>query len=800
VVERLGSRHDPSVTRTSARWASLSFALLAAGCATIPAGRYGVESVRFQGVQQMDALALAACLGTRQRPRVSLDFGLRGTPECGRPPFDASHLLVELWSWPWESWPLVDESVLERDIQRIERWYRARGFYGARVVATELSPPLAPRTERSEETCGAGEGTDCSVDVTFTIEEGEPSRVVRSALRGLESLPAGMRERLRAVIRLQDGDRFDEALYEESKREMLRVLLDAGYARARVQGEVKVRPERREVFQVFVIEPGLPTVFGRVCLRGHVVRDAEGRVTRSLPGQPLLDVATLDPGAPCSAQALEDVQRALYGLGVVSGVEVSLRNGDEGGDNDEDPDEDELCNPGPATIPPGVQPVDVLVRVTPGRIDRLGFGAGLQAGQALTLGTTTTLGDEQDAAQWDIHASFLAEHRNLFDRLIRGRFEVRPRVIFQMPFLNFTPAEPSPFGIQTSGSLRWPAFLEPRTNFLVQVRHDLGPMPFTNLVRSELDGSIGLDRAFFDGRLYTAFFLHANWFFPTDRQPVEPRLQLPETAAMWLEQSVRVDLRDNPRNPTRGAFFAISSQQAVQPLGSWDLVRVTGEARGYIPLGEGDQPFAVLAARFQLGVMEVFGSSLDPSNVYQLAQLGPPALQLIGGGASSNRGFLPGLLGDAEQIYVPSPRTEAETAAGAPPRTRPVRISGGTRTWEASLELRLRVTQSLGIVVFGDAGDVNRVRPDDLETGPSFRFDHPQVAFGFGIRYLTILGPIRLDVAFRPDDLQVIGTESTLPPPCGPTDGNQCRPVSRMDVLGLFNFPGAFHLTIGEAF
>ena len=38
---------------------------------------------------------------------------------------------VELWAWPWTDWPLYDPSVFERDLARIERWYRARGYYDA---------------------------------------------------------------------------------------------------------------------------------------------------------------------------------------------------------------------------------------------------------------------------------------------------------------------------------------------------------------------------------------------------------------------------------------------------------------------------------------------------------------------------------------------------------------------------------------------------------------------------------------------------------------------------------------------
>lgn len=793
-----------------AGWRSVcGLALLAAGCASIPDGRFGVESVRFRGVRQVDQEALAACLGTRPRPRFRIDFGLRGTPECGEPPFDAGHAIVDFWSWPWEEWPLFDESVFERDVERIERWYRARGFYDARVIATEVDPPAAMRVERPGRGCGEGEGSDCSVDVTFTVEEGEPSLVARVSLSGLEPLPEGMRQALRAVLELRRGDRFDEVLYERTKQRMLRVLADAGYADAIVEGDVKVNRQRREVFVRFHVAAGLPSVYGRVCVIGY----------GDLPPQPMLDVAALDAGAPFSLAALESAQRELYALGVFTGVEVSpVREAPPARPSEDgaaelatstaepariDPEDAQVaigqatehCNPGPARVPPGHRAVDIRIRVTPGRIARFGFGVGLQAGQAITFGTVTSFAEQQDAAQWDYHLSTVLEHRNLFGRLIRARLELRPRFIFEMPVFNHTPADPLPFGVQTTASFRWPAFLEPRTNFVVTVRHDLGPMPFTNFFRSELDGVVGPERSFFDGRLYTGFFLRGNWFVPTDRQPIEPTQVLPETAALWLEEVVRLDLRDDPRNPTAGAYFAVASQQAVQPLGSWDFVRFTAEARGYVPL-----PFGiVVAARFEIGLMEVFGTSLDPNNVYRLAQLGPPALQLRGGGASSHRGFLPGLLGDAEQIYVLEPRSAEEIANGVPIESRPVRISGGTRSWEASLELRVPVTQNLGVVAFADAGDVDRFRLGDPGTHARFRFDHPQLAFGLGLRYRTIIGPVRFDVAFRPDELQVIGTDGTLPDPCTPSRGAQCRPESRVN-LGFFDFPGAFHLTIGEAF
>jgi len=74
---------------------------------------------------------------------------------------------------------------------------------------------------------------------------------------------------------------------------------------------------------------------------------------------------------------------------------------------------------------------------------------------------------------------------------------------------------------------------------------------------------------------------------------------------------------------------------------------------------------------------------------------------------------------------------------------------GGTSVWEASLEMRIRVTDTIGVVPFVDAGQVGRDPWPDFDVTP-------QVAAGLGFRYYTDFGPLRFDVAFplnpRPSD------------------------------------------------
>src|SRR5690606_19308010 len=106
-------------------------------------GRYGVSDVHIEGLEDLDEAALRACLGTRERGTFAFDFGASSQLTCGEPPFDAGRLRVELFSWPWTDWPLFDPSVFERDVLRVERWLRARGYYEGRVVASRVEPATA---------------------------------------------------------------------------------------------------------------------------------------------------------------------------------------------------------------------------------------------------------------------------------------------------------------------------------------------------------------------------------------------------------------------------------------------------------------------------------------------------------------------------------------------------------------------------------------------------------------------------------------------------------------------------------
>jgi hypothetical protein len=819
--------------RRAGSWAVWAIATLAltAGCATIPRGRYGVADVEIQGLTRLDEAALRACLGTRERAQFGLDFGSPTPSACGEPPFDSRRWRVDFFSWPWTEWPLFDASVFDRDVQRVERWLRARGHYEGRVLAAEVEPQeaLGERAPQGAQAgrdpsapCVADATRGCEVRVRFLVEEGSPVRVARITIRGEHPLDPELRRRLRGVLRVHRADVFDEARFDETRRAMQRVLANGGYPDAQVAGDVKINAQRREAYLLFRIEPGSPGVFGRICVRGH----------GELPPRPILAATYLEPGQTFSLDAIEEAQRAIFQLGTLSSVEISyeasyedptedaLEDAEAGREDTPDPgrdadaargpsDEEEpgaervpergapsetpYCTEAPTHVPEGTRVVDLRIQVSPGRLERIGLGIGVLAGDTLGFGTQsassgTSAFNAQVQQQWDIHLLWMTEWRNLFGDMLRVRIEERPRLIFPAPFPGVeseTGLGPS-LGNRIVATVRWPAFLEPRTALFGALSHDYGPIPLYGFFRHELDARIGLERTFLDGRLYLSGAIRGNLFLPDQEQDLRVTSQRETTRAFFFEQIANLDLRDNPRNPTQGAFFSVGLQEAgVAGISSWDYFRIVADARGYVPLGLG----IVLALRFGIGAMFIGGRyGLDPDNIYALYHLGPLSQQLQGGGAVSNRGFPPGLLGDVERRRAQARPRPGDTGRALPP----VIVSGGIRRWEGSLELRVPITTGLGIVAFADVGNVSR--------SENFGFEFLQFAFGIGLRYRTMVGPLRLDIAFRPDDLQYVGGgDDPRLRACADDRDFDCRPVPDVN-LGVVRFPGAIHLTIGEAF
>lgn len=175
-----------------------------------------------------------------------------------------------------------------------------------------------------------------------------------------------------------------------------------------------------------------------------------------------------------------------------------------------------------------------------------------------------------------------------------------------------------------------------------------------------------------------------------------------------------LDLRDHAINTRLGVYAELRVAEGTRAaLGSYAYTQVTPEVRGYLPLSKK----FVLAARARLGTIS--------GNV-------PATERYFGGGTSSMRGF------GARQLSPFAPSL-ANAATNLP--------IGGAGLFETSLELRTPPVFTvfgldLNTLVFLDGGDV---------TFAASQLDITNLhwATGVGLRFVTPIGPIGLDVAYR---------------------------------------------------
>ena len=169
------------------------------------------------------------------------------------------------------------------------------------------------------------------------------------------------------------------------------------------------------------------------------------------------------------------------------------------------------------------------------------------------------------------------------------------------------------------------------------------------------------------------------------------------------------DSRDSKVDASRGLFI----EGLVSPFYEFEYgnfaTKFTAEGRTYYSL-DADKRF-ILAGRLKLG--SIVGA--------EIAELPPDQLFFAGGGGSI-RGYAYRNVGvnvsrDGEDFVI-----------------------GGRSLVESSVEARVRMTDTIGVVGFVDAGYVGE------QSYPDFS-EQLRVGVGAGLRYNTGLGPIRLDFA-----------------------------------------------------
>ncbi len=714
-------------------WLGPLVALVATlGCSKVPEGRYAVDDVTLRGTKVIASSDLEDVLATTPSAKL---FGLfRGVA------FD---------------YRLYDYNVLQRDLARVERFYRARGFYDAHARAGHVF-----------------EGSDAHVDVEIIVEEGEPIKNHDLAVQGMDGLPRALVDAVTAAVKAQlpPGEPFDEDKYEAAERDARKALTDRGYAYAKVDRDVFVDIVRHTADVSMAVTPDKPAVFGKVTIEG-LDPPVSGGHKRTLPQAPLLRAVDIAEGTPYSTLALESATRALLDLEVLSAVDVAPV----------------LTDP-----PPEPRVVPVHIKVEPSQLHEWRLGGGLEFDQLKT----------------DLHGLIGWEDHNFLGGLRDFTIEFRPGVVLYPTRINNLVAPNSLLPeSKLRLQLRQPGFIEARTHGFIRPELNVfpllvktSPLPDDPVVGyAEVKLSVGADRAF--GKFYASLGHNVQVEAPfAYKGALDPALKMLVISYPSLVTSL--DFRDDRVHTHKGIYLGNEVQVAGVGGDARD-VKVQPEVRTYIPLGKK----VTFATRASVG----FLLSQNYGDVVQ-NRLGEPLTDanraarvrdietvffrgFFSGGSTSNRGFP--IRGIAPHGVVPflNPQTASQQvrlncdpspANNFSPDPAVCSISiGGFTLWELSNEVRFAIAGPFHAATFCDMSDVSP-HPGNV------RLNHLHLSCGLGARYETPVGPIRLDIGYRIQPAQVLGfADEQAIARSDPTEG---LPPT------LFGIPVAVAFGIGEAY
>jgi outer membrane protein insertion porin family/translocation and assembly module TamA len=201
----------------------------------------------------------------------------------------------------WRDWPLFDPDVFRTDLERIRRFYEARGYYHVRVMH-DLELPRKGRTVRA----------------VVYVEEGPPVHVglVDVALEGARLRPR-TEQRLLARLPFRTGDVFDEEKYEAARVYLRAAYREHGYARVETSKQAHVDLAEDIANVEYKLDSGPPSVFGET--RIEVPPGFDARIVER-------EVA-YDPGEKFRQSKVDETRANLTSLNLFRAVNVDESSG-----------------------------------------------------------------------------------------------------------------------------------------------------------------------------------------------------------------------------------------------------------------------------------------------------------------------------------------------------------------------------------------------------------------------------------------------------------------------------------------
>jgi outer membrane protein assembly complex protein YaeT len=573
------------------------------------------------------------------------------------------------------------------------------------------------------------------IAVFVTIEEGPQWFVANLQIDGVQRLDA---EKIRQMLSSAAGQPFSEYNVSVDRDTILEQYFSQGFPNATFEWSAKPAAQPHQVDLRFAVNEGRQQFVREVLITG-LKTTSPSLVDRNI---------LLNPGDPLSPNRMTETQRRLYDLGVFAKVDTAIQNPD--GETD----------------------------------------------------SKYVLYDMEEARKWSIATGFGAEIARIGGcqqclESPAGQTGFAPRFSFDISRLNLWGLGHSiSLGTRVStleqrGLLNYSA---PRFR-----NNDALNLSFTGLydkslnVRTfssrRLEGSTQLsDRI---SKATTLFFRYAYRRVSVDTGTIKisplliPLVSQPVRVGM-LSMNMIQDRRDDPVDPRHGFYTTADFGLAAHAVGSQrNFLRTLVRNSTYHPLSRK----LVLARATTFGILHSVSYKCDPAVAAELPegacgiQAIPLAERFFSGGASSARGF-------PEQQAGPR-----DLVTGFP--------LGGTALFFNQTELRFPLFgENIGGVLFHDAGNVYsslgkvsfRVQQHGYKD-----FDYMVHAAGFGIRYRTPIGPLRVDFAYSVNPPRFFGFKANSQQELLQAGPEPCKTQPDRCVLqGISHFQ--FFFSIGQSF
>ena len=609
---------------------------------------------------------------------------------------------------------LFVESKLSAGVAVIREFYRQRGF-AAVDLKSGVNETDAPRT------ADASVAGHAYVRAVIVVTEGSQSTVGDVRILGATAIQA---DELRPLVKIAAGDPYFEPRIVEARDALVVEYLNRGFAAVAVNVALSASADHTRVDLTFTIQEGPQSIVDHILIVGnaHTKPDV------------ILRELQFKPGGPLGLQDQFESRRRLSALGLFRRVQITALTHGTGNQH------------------------DVIVTVEEAPATSIGYGGGLEAFTTLREGPD---GQAEDQVEFAPRGFFDIGRRNLFgaNRSVNlyTRVSLRPNQGAD------DPADPDDPGSSTGfiefrvvGTYRQPRWFG-ANDFMINAVIEQGVRTTFNFARRGVNVDVVR-------RLSPSLRASGRYSLSSTRT-FDERLSLADQATIdRLFPQVRLsgfsgalarDTRDDLLDPTRGTFLSGEGSLAARALGGqvgFVKTYVQGFTFHELP-GRGT---VVFASRAALGLANGFPREVQPTGPDGNPLPLPPVIvddlpaseRFFAGGDTTIRGF-------------------ALDSVGAPNTISPDGFpTGGNAVVLLNGELRFPVWKDVGGVVFLDGGNVFR-RANEFDMGEL------RGSYGFGLRYKSPVGPIRIDLGFKLD---------------------------RRVVAGVLEPPTAIHFSLGQAF